>query len=302
MNNVTVSDHTRDVSINTRKATVINTYLNTNSASSVDFITSDSADISYGAIVNVDGTDFVVNYMMFNSPEPGLLTVRASGAVFETSTQYTFVFEPTSTNEWRFETNGKIYGPGEDGALVLGGELVTENVNMSIKSNSQSVVLNGALGEFLGSSDDADSQIATIGDISNAAPVETEFTVNGGSLGTMPTFNGDPLFSGTYVKTGPLVHFQIQVDMDNITNFGTGQYYVDLPFPAKYGYQVREGCLHDISADKQYAIGGHVFAGESRLNLFFTDTNGQDQEFDHNSPITLAVADNFHVSGTYISE
>jgi hypothetical protein len=130
---------------------------------------------------------------------------------------------------------------------------------------------------------------------------EASFTVNGGTLGTQPTFAGAPLFSGSYVKNGPLVHFQIQVDMDNITNFGTGQYYVDLPFPAKYGYQVREGCLHDISTDRQYAIGGHVFAGQSRLNLFFTDTNGQDQEFDHNSPVTLAIADNFHVSGTYIA-
>jgi hypothetical protein len=90
--------------------------------------------------------------------------------------------------------------------------------------------------------------------------------------------------------------------MDNITSFGTGQYYVDLPFPAKYGYQVREGCLHDISVDRQYAISGHVYAGQSRLNLFYTDTTGQDQEFDYNSPITLTIADNFHVSGTYISE
>jgi hypothetical protein len=131
---------------------------------------------------------------------------------------------------------------------------------------------------------------------------ETSFTVNGGTTGTQPTFDGAPLFSGSYVKTGPMVHFQIQVDMDNITNFGTGQYYVDLPFDAKYAYQVREGCLHDTSTDRQYAIGGHVAAGQSRLNLFFTDSNGQDQEFDYNSPITLAVADNFHIAGTYISE
>jgi hypothetical protein len=74
---------------------------------------------------------------------------------------------------------------------------------------------------------------------------ETSFTVNGGTLGTQPTFNGDPLFSGTYVINGPMVHFQIQVDMDNITNFGTGQYYVDLPFPAKYSYHFRDACLHD---------------------------------------------------------
>jgi hypothetical protein len=133
-------------------------------------------------------------------------------------------------------------------------------------------------------------------------PVETSFTVNGGTLGTQPTFNGAPLFSGSYVKTGPMVHFQVQVDMDNITNFGTGQYFIDLPFPSKYGYQVRSGCLHDISTDKQYAIGGHVFEGQSQLTLTFTNSSGQDEAFDHNSPVTLNVADNFHISGTYISE
>ena len=129
---------------------------------------------------------------------------------------------------------------------------------------------------------------------------ETLFTVNGGSLGTQPTFDGAPLFSGSYVKTGPLVHFQIQVDMDNITDFGSGQYYVDLPFPAKYGYQFKEGCLHDISTGKQYAIGGHVYAGQSQLGLTFTNSAGQDELFDFNSPVTLNIADNFHISGTYI--
>ena len=130
---------------------------------------------------------------------------------------------------------------------------------------------------------------------------ETSFTVNGGTLGTQPTFDGAPLFIGSYVKTGPLVHFQIQVDMDNITNFGTGQYYVDLPFPAKYGYQVKQGCLHDDSSGRQYAIGGHVFAGQSTLALTFTNSAGQDEAFDHNSPVTLNVADNFHIAGTYIT-
>ena len=134
------------------------------------------------------------------------------------------------------------------------------------------------------------------------AVTETSFTVNGGTLGTQPTFDGAPLFSGSYVKTGPMVHFQVQVDMDNITNFGDGQYFIDLPFPSKYGYQVRSGCLHDISTDKQYAIGGHVFEGQSQLTLTFTNSAGQDEAFDFNSPVTLNVADNFHISGTYISE
>jgi hypothetical protein len=132
------------------------------------------------------------------------------------------------------------------------------------------------------------------------SPSESNFTVLGGSSGTQPTFNGAPLFSGTYVKTGPLVHFQIQVDMDNITSFGTGQYYVDLPFNAKYAYQFKDGCIHDISSNKQYNIGGHVAVGTKRLYLNFINSNGQDEAFDYNSPFVISAQDNFHISGTYI--
>lgn len=130
-----------------------------------------------------------------------------------------------------------------------------------------------------------------------------DFVVQGGVIsGTQPTFNGAPLFTGSYSRTGDLVHFQIQVDFDNITSFGNGQYYIDLPFPARYGYQVRNGCAHDDSTGRQYSIGGHVFAGQSQLALNFIDTNGRDSAFTHNTPFTLAVADNFHTSGTYIAE
>jgi hypothetical protein len=138
----------------------------------------------------------------------------------------------------------------------------------------------------------------------DATPVtETSFTVNGGTTGTQPTFDGAPLFSGSYVKAGPMVHFQIQVDMDNITDFGTGQYYVELPFPAKYSYHFRDACLHDSSGTvRQYALSGHVYAGQSQVTLWFTSTSGQDELFDYNSPALLTANDNFHISGTYIAE
>jgi hypothetical protein len=174
-----------------------------------------------------------------------------------------------------------------------------DNVTITAEAH---ITMFGSNGEFLGNSAIPENQIATIGDISNAAPLETSFTVNGGTLGTQPTFNGAPLFSGTYVVNGPMVHFQIQVDMDNILTFGDGQYVIDLPFPAKYGYQFKEGCLHDISSGKQYAIGGHVYAGQSQMALTFTNSAGQDDPFDYNSPVVLATTDNFHISGTYISE
>lgn len=133
-------------------------------------------------------------------------------------------------------------------------------------------------------------------------PSEISFTVNGGTLGNSPTFNGNPLFSGSYVKNGPLVSFQIQVDFDNITSFGTGQYFVDLPFPSKYGYQFRNGCLHDSSNGDQWSISGHVMPGSSRMMLFYTAGSAKDEAFDFNSPITLQTVDSFHIAGNYIDE
>ena len=151
----------------------------------------------------------------------------------------------------------------------------------------------------------ATNEVATLADVDeaivNAGPVDTTFTVAGGALETSPTFSSDPLFTGSYVKHGDSVLFRINVEMTNITNFGTGQYYVDLPFPSKYGIIMRDGCLHDESNGNQWAISGHVAAGQSRLALWYTNTTGQDEIFDHNSPVTLNVLDTFHVSGSYIA-
>lgn len=152
----------------------------------------------------------------------------------------------------------------------------------------------------------APESLNSIKELAEAIPtfLDTSFTVNGGSLGTQPTFNGSPLFSGSFVRYGDVVNFQVQVDMDNITNFGTGQYFIDLPFPAKYGQKFREGCLHDISASKDYEVGGHVSAGSSRLNLTSMDTQSGtvfDIPFTYNHPVSLSTADNFHISGTYIT-
>nr|DAL22181.1 MAG TPA_asm: hypothetical protein [Caudoviricetes sp.] len=131
---------------------------------------------------------------------------------------------------------------------------------------------------------------------------KVSFPVTGGATGTMPTFNGAPLFTGTYTRWGNMVHFQIDVDMDNITNFGTGQYYVDLPFTANFSYQFADGCLHDISAARDYPIMGHVMVGEKRLYLKSLDAQGNtayNVAFTSILPVTLATDDNFHIAGTY---
>jgi len=136
----------------------------------------------------------------------------------------------------------------------------------------------------------------------NVGPVEQSFEVEGGTDGTQPTFSGAPMFTGSYYQNGDLVFFRINVEMDNITSFGTGQYYLTLPIASKYSILMRDGCLHDASNGNQWSISGHIAAGSDILNLWYTSGTGQDEVFDHNSPSSLATADSFHVSGTYIKE
>ncbi len=137
---------------------------------------------------------------------------------------------------------------------------------------------------------------------SYGSTAEGTWTVQGGTTGTQPTFSSAPMFYGSWLRIGNLVHFQIQVDFDNITNFGTGQYFLNLPFNAFVPYQIREGCIHDISTSRQYSIGGHVFGSSNQLLLNFIDTNGRDTEFTYNTPFVLNAEDNFHIAGTYLAE
>ena len=298
-NNVLVSDNERGVGISTRPATVINTYTNDSLTSSATFVTSNASDINIGYVVNVGGFDYIVDEIANNVPEEGLLSVAASGASFTAGASYVFTYEQEYDNGWNFNSDGVLLGPAM-GSLAVNG-IFNNFVDDLYIGSSEGVVLDSTSGEFLNDSSIPSNQIATIGDISSTVSGETVFTVAGGTTGTQPTFTGAPLFSGSYVKVGGLVHFQIQVDMDNITSFGTGQYYVDLPLASKYEYQIREGCVHDASTSRQYPLGGHVFAGESRLYLNFVDSNGRDDPFTYNTPLALAIADNFHISGTYIA-
>jgi hypothetical protein len=227
----------------------------------------------------------------------GVTNIVAGDFTFDANGFYG-VFRDYPSHVWDFDSDGYLYGPAE-GLLPVKGLLGPDGDNDLEIISPTTVVINGQFGEFLDSASVATNQIATLGDIGE----ETVYEVQGGTDETQPTFNGDPLFSASYVRmSSNLVHFQIQVDMDNITSFGDGQYYVDLPFPAKHSYIFRDACLHDVSNPRQYQLSGHVLAGESRMTLWYPGAGTQDQPFDYNSPALLTVNDSFHIAGTYIAE
>ena len=188
-------------------------------------------------------------------------------------------------------------------------EFTSEQVNI-LHLNSDKDAGAGALHHTLGlgptqaspGSHNHDGRNSKRVELKNLQGVSVPFDIVGGTTGTQPTFTGAPLFTGSYTRWGNMVHFQIDVDFDNITSFGTGQYYVDLPFLADFNYQFADGCLLDISASRDYPIFGHVTAGEKRLYLKSIDAQGNtayNVPFTSTVPFTLTTADNFHIAGTY---
>jgi hypothetical protein len=253
---------------------------------------------SIGDTVNVEGTEYTVTEIDYSTGVDGQQIIYCDDLVFAPQTSYLFVGQPSFSN-WEFEPNGVLSGP-EMGNLVVYGLTNPSPESTLNVFGKDTVTISAENGVFLNSSEESSNQIATIENLG----VDTEFEVAGGTLGDAPTFTGDPLFTGSYVKTGPMVHFRIDVDFDNITSFGTGQYYLDLPFPAKYNYEFTAGCLHDISATRDYPMTGHIYAGESRMLLKSLDASGNSAfavPFTGTAPITLAVVDNFHISGDYIA-
>jgi hypothetical protein len=132
--------------------------------------------------------------------------------------------------------------------------------------------------------------------------IEFPYVLEGGTIGgTQPTFDGAPLFFGSSIRNGELVFVRISVDFDNILSFGTGQYFVSLPYVPKYNATIREGHLERFSNGRRYPIVGHLEAGSTVMTLWYTAGTGQDEEFDFNSPYILRVEDSFHIAGTYIA-
>lgn len=121
--------------------------------------------------------------------------------------------------------------------------------------------------------------------------------------GTGLTFTGTPA-TGSYVKIGNFVLVQITVDFDTVTDFGTGQYSLTLPFPSKYHTDVFGGSVHDTvnQGVDHYSIKGHLSDGSSTFTIWNIKSSAADEPFDHNTPITLSTADLFHMSFSYICE
>lgn len=117
------------------------------------------------------------------------------------------------------------------------------------------------------------------------------------------TYTGTPA-TGSYIKIGNWVIVQIDVNFATVTNFGTGQYSLTIPFASKYHTDVYGGSVHDITptGTDHYSLKGHLVPSSTTVTIWDMASASKDEPMDHNSPFNLAVADRFHMSFSYICE
>lgn len=128
-----------------------------------------------------------------------------------------------------------------------------------------------------------------------------------GANGTYPTYNS------YYVKIGKVVHFMIKVDFTTVTNFGTGQFKLELPLePYDTIANHFIGWVWVDPTQPADALNGHIqvsadhLYGDKVLDMhWYQATTAEpkpviEKQLSQGNPVTLTTASKMEVTGTYI--
>ena len=119
---------------------------------------------------------------------------------------------------------------------------------------------------------------------------------------TMQTVNNNMVYTGTPVlielqRIGKMITANAIINFTNVTNFGTGQIYFDMPI----GIPNR---AHDLSAGGYlldggitYTIFGTLGATANKMYLWHPTSNGGSDTVTHNKPTTLDTTSVINITG-----
>lgn len=179
------------------------------------------------------------------------------------------------------------------GDMTIGVDVVPGELNLSAYSGVEIQTAEG-FGLYVNGRTPAD-KVVTVKDIPSIVPPPVAWTPVLSATNFAQTSNPA---TGTYVRYGRMVFVNLTVPMTNVTNFGTGQYSITLPFPPARHGDAYAGTLHDAD-DGFFTLKGHYSANDTNMSLWYISIVSKDAEFDNNSPILLTTADEFHMNFTY---
>lgn len=220
------------------------------------------------------------------------------------------IVDPTQPNHIHIRAGGIQDASNAD--LILG----AEETHVMISDSYDTVILKSASGQYLQYSS-PEKQIATIGDISSAVPTKVRYTPNFTATGLVFTGTNEthPAYNSYYVKHGDLVTFNISVDMTTVTDFGTGQFALELPFaPIPSAANHFSAWAWVDPTQPADALNGHIqlvadhLQNSQILDLhWLKETTAEPKPLiesilSQGNPITFTTASKLYVNGTYICQ
>lgn len=119
---------------------------------------------------------------------------------------------------------------------------------------------------------------------------------------TMQTTNNNMVYTGNPVeievqRVGKMISANARISFANVTNFGTGQIYFDIPaaIPTRAHDLSASGFLTDGGA--YYTIFATLGATANKMYLWHPTSNGGSDIFDYNSPAVLDTTSIVNITG-----
>jgi hypothetical protein len=153
--------------------------------------------------------------------------------------------------------------------------------------------------------------------VSGTSGLETSTRYSPTFQATGMTFTGTgvtyPTYNSYYVKAGLLVSFVIEIDFTTVTNFGTGQYKVALPFAPAFGYNHFNGWIWaDPNISPDIGTGHTILNADTAgittvLDLHYLKQSGganspiREGLWIQGTPVNLTTISKAYINGTYIS-
>jgi hypothetical protein len=95
--------------------------------------------------------------------------------------------------------------------------------------------------------------------------------------------------------------FRVYIDFATCTNFGTGQYQINLPFPSIQTMRQAGGTLHQTTGNSLYHVAGITDISTSNIihKLYYSGST-TDLAWKFNTPVgATTITSHFDISGTY---
>lgn len=280
--------------------------------------------INGGDIVQYDGASYsptdLTMYTIPNAPvESDPVTITSLTLIYGVTSKIDISYD---NEEFLLQSNGMNLNLSSDQEINLDSN---DDIDLSATNRVRiygdtNVFINSSNGgEYLGNSvdDDFGNQIATVGNLNSTVSTDmVRFVPNFSATGLEYTGYDEtyPTYNSYYVKSGKMVSFVIEVDCSTVTNFGTGQFKLQLPFMPAVGFNHFTGWVWaDPDVDPDTGTGHTIINADTAgitdtLDLHYLKQSGganspiREGLLVQGTPVTLSTISKIYVNGTYIAQ